>query len=109
MRVTSPHFYQLSKGKFMKKTVIALSAIALVATTVASAALITSSNKSKEFERAARLENLSMIAVKNGDFALACRAQRQVADALVKAHARGGDLYGEVSKNNQEFCTKAGV
>jgi hypothetical protein len=50
-----------------------------------------------------------MIAVKNGDFALACRAQRQVADALVKAHAKGGDLYGEVSKNNQEFCTKAGV
>ena len=93
----------------MKKTVIALSAIALVATTVASAALITSSNKSKEFERVTRLENLSVIAVKNGDFALACRAQRQVADALVKAHAKGGDLYGEVSKNNQEFCQRSGV
>jgi hypothetical protein len=50
-----------------------------------------------------------MIAVKNGDFALACRAQRQVADALVKARAKGADIYGEVSKNNQEFCQKSGV
>jgi hypothetical protein len=109
MQVTSLHFYQLSKGKFMKKLVIVSAAVAILATTVASATLITSNKQSKEFERAARLENLSMIAVKNGDFALACRAQRQVADALVKAHAKGGDLYGEVSKNNQEFCTKAGV
>jgi hypothetical protein len=93
----------------MKKTVIALSAIALAATTVASAALITSHNTSIEFERAARLENLSVIAVKNGDFALACRAQRQVADALVKAHANGADIYGEVAKNSQEFCSKAGA
>ena len=93
----------------MKKLVIATAAVAILATSVASATLISSNKQSKEFERVTRLENLSVIAVKNGDFALACRAQRQVADALVKAKAKGADLYGEVSKNNQEFCQRSGV
>ena len=93
----------------MKKLVIVTAAVAILATSVASATLISSNKQSKEFERATRLQNLSVVAVKNKDYALACRAQRQVADALVKAHAKGADIYTEVSKNNQEFCQRAGV
>ena len=93
----------------MKKLVIVSAALAILATTVASATLITSNKQSKEFERAARLQNLSVTAVRNGDFALACKAQRQVADALVKAHTKGADIYTEVSDNNREFCQRAGV
>lgn len=59
-------------------------------------------------ERAIRMSNLSLIAVQNGDYALACRAQRDVADAIVQAHVKGTDIYGVTAEHNKEFCIRAG-
>ena len=52
----------------MKKLVIVTGAIAAIATTVASAAILISYDKQTQFERAARLQNLSVVAVKNKYF-----------------------------------------
>ena len=95
------------KGNVMKKLVIVTGAIAAIATTVASAAILISYDKQTQFERAARLQNLSVVAVKNKDFDLACKAQIEVVDALAKAHVKGHDLVGSATQNKKELCIKA--
>lgn len=95
------------KGKQMKKLVFLAGAVAAIATTIASAALIISSDKQTQFERAARLQNLSTVAVKNGDYALACKAEREVADALSKAGTKGKDIVGSVAASKDALCQKA--
>jgi len=94
---------------FTKTKITIVAGILAVTSLATSAALLQETNSHKEFERAVRLQNLSVVAVKNGDYAMACRAQRQVADALVKANTRGGDIYNSVSQYNLEFCQRAGV
>jgi hypothetical protein len=91
----------------MKKLVFATGAIAAIATTVASAAILISHDKQTQFERAARLQNLSVVAVKNKDFDLACKAQTEVVDALAKAQVKGHDLIGTATQNKIELCVKA--
>jgi hypothetical protein len=95
------------KGNVMKKLVIVTGAIAAIATTVASAAILISYDKQTQFERAARLQNLSVVAVKNKDFNLACKAQIEVVDALAKAQVKGHDLVGTATQNKKELCGKA--
>ena len=95
------------KGNVMKKLVIVTGAIAAIATTVASAAILISYDKQTQFERAARLQNLSVVAVKNKDFDLACKAQIEVVDALARAHVKGHDLVGSATQNRKELCVKA--
>jgi hypothetical protein len=94
----------------MKKSVVLASlAIAIASITVASATYLTSNSKQVELERAARLSDLSVTAVKKGDYDLACKAQSQVVDALVKVHTKGDDLVGLAVKQKEDVCRKASV
>ena len=93
----------------MKKLVIITAIAAAVATTVASATIILSKDKQAQFERATRLSSLSVVAVKNGDYELACKAQREVVNALYLARVKGQDLIGTADQQRVEFCQKAHI
>ena len=93
----------------MKKLVLLSGAIAAIAATVASATIILSSEKQVQLERATRLSTLSVTAVKNGDYELACKAQREVVNALYLAQVKGQDLIGTADQQRVEFCQKAHV
>jgi len=94
----------------MKKSVVLVSlAIAAASIATASATFVTANTKQAELERAARMENLSVVAVKNGDYELACRAQTQVVDALTKVELRGQDLVGSAVAQKEDVCRKASV
>ena len=94
----------------MKKSVVLVSlAIAAASIATASATFVTANTKQAELERAARMENLSVVAVKNGDYELACRAQTQVVDALTKVQLRGQDLVGSAVAQKEDVCRKASV
>ena len=94
----------------MKKvTVISSVILAVASITVASATYLTSNFKQVELERATRLSDLSVTAVKSGNFELACKAQSQVVDALVKVHTKGDDLVGAAVKQKEDVCRKAAV
>jgi hypothetical protein len=55
------------------------------------------------------MENLSVVAVKNGNYELACKAQTQVVDALNKVQLRGEDLVGSAVAQKEDLCRKAAV
>ena len=95
--------------KYIKTKSTLLIAILALTSFAATAALVRENAQHKEFERAARMETLSLVAVKNKDYALACRAQREAVVALANAHAKGADIYGQSVMNVKEFCQKAGV
>jgi hypothetical protein len=98
------------KEKQMKKSVVLVSlAIAAVSIATASATFVTSNSKQAELERASRMENLSVVAVKNGNYELACKAQTQVVDALTKGRVRGEDLVGSAIAQKEDLCRKAAV
>lgn len=92
----------------MKKSVVIVSlAIAAASIATASATFLTSDQKQAELERATRMQNLSVVAVKNGDYELACRAQTQVVDALTKVRLHGQDLVGSAVTQKEDLCRKA--
>ena len=94
----------------MKKSVVLASlAIAIASITVASATYLTSNSKQVELERATRLSDLSVTAVKKGDYDLACKAQSQVVEALSKVHTKGEDLVGSAVTQKNDLCQKAHV
>ena len=94
----------------MKKSVVLASlAIAIASITVASATYLTSNSKQVELERATRLSDLSVTAVKKGDYDLACKAQSQVVEALSKVHTKGEDLVGSAVAQKNDLCQKAQV
>lgn len=82
-------------------------AIAVVSITTASATYLTSINQQTQLERAARMENLSVLAVKNGDFELACAAQTQAVDALKQVKLNGRDLVGSAVAQQRDLCQTA--
>ncbi len=92
----------------MKKSVVLVSlAIAAASIATASATYVKSNSQQAELERATRMENLSVVAVKNGNFELACRAQTQVVDALTKVQLHGEDLIGSAVAQKEDLCLKA--
>jgi hypothetical protein len=94
----------------MKKSVVLASlAITIASITVASATYVKSNSGQAELERAARMENLSVVAIKNGNYELACKAQTQVVDALNKVQLRGEDLVGSAVAQKEDLCRKAAV
>jgi len=99
------------KDKEMKKSVrlslIIVAAVAAISTTVAASTFVQSNEKLHELERAVRLQNLSDIAVRNNDFALACKAQTEAEKALSQANLRSEDVVGMVDKSRVELCSKA--
>jgi sulfur carrier protein ThiS len=48
-----------------------------------------------------------VIAIKNNDFALACKAQTEAEKALAQANLRSEDVVGMVNKSSGELCSKA--
>ena len=93
--------------KSVRLSLIIVAAVAAVSTTVAASTFIQSNEKLQELERAARLQNLSVIAIKNNDFALACKAQAEAEKALTQANLRSEDVVGMVNKSSSELCSKA--
>lgn len=57
-----------------------------------------------ELERAVRLQNLTVVALINDDYALACKAQTQVVDALSKSYTASPDLLVSARSAKSEFC-----
>jgi hypothetical protein len=57
-----------------------------------------------ELERAVRLQNLTVVALVNDDYVLACKAQTQVVDALSKSYTASPDLLGTARSSQREFC-----
>lgn len=93
--------------KSVRLSLIILAAVAAISTTVAASTFIQSNEKLHELERAARLQNLSVIAVKNNDFVLACKAQTEAEKALTQANLHSEDVVGMVNKSTSELCSKA--
>lgn len=93
--------------KSVRLSLIILAAVAAISTTVAASTFIQSNEKLHELERAARLQNLSVIAVKNNDFVLACKAQTEAEKALIQANLHSEDVVGMVNKSTSELCSKA--
>lgn len=95
--------------KYLKTKSTLLVAILALTSFAATAALVRENAQHKEFERAVRMETLSLVAIKNNDYALACKAQREAVNALARAKTQGGDIYGQSVNHVKEFCSKAGV
>jgi len=99
------------KEKEMKKSVrlslIIVAAVAAISTTVAASTFIQSNEKLHELERAARLQNLSVIAINNKDYVLACKSQTEAEKALFRANLRSDDVLGMLDKSSSDLCAKA--
>lgn len=93
--------------KYIKAKSSLLVALLALTSITTSAALVREVSQHKEFERAARMENLTVVAVKNKDYDLACKAQREAITALANAKTKGGDIYGQSVNNIKEFCQRA--
>ena len=93
--------------KSVRLSLIIVAAVAAISTTVAASTFVQSNEKLHELERAVRLQNLSDIAVRNKDFALACKAQTEAEKALSQANLRSEDVVGMVDKSRVELCSKA--
>ena len=94
----------------MKKLVgltYGLAAIAAISATVASANYIVGKSKIQELERAARLQNLAVIAVKNNDYSLACKAQNEAENAIKKSNTKARDVVGMLYQSSNDLCNKA--
>ncbi|MSQ80129.1 MAG: hypothetical protein EXR41_00250 [Candidatus Methylopumilus sp.] len=53
------------------------------------------------------MQNLSIIAIQNNDFALACKAQNEAEKALTKANLLSEDVVGMLNKSSGALCSKA--
>lgn len=95
--------------KYIKTKSTLLIAILALTSFAATAALVRENTQHKEFERAARMETLSVIALKNGDYELACKAQRDAILALERANTKGVDIYAQGVNNVKDICQRAGV
>jgi len=95
--------------KYLKTKSTLLVALLALTSFTATAALMRENAQHKDFERAARMQALSVIALENKDYATACRAQRDAVVSLERAHATGADIYGQSVNNVKEICQRAGV
>ena len=93
--------------KSVRLSLIIVAAVAAVSTTVAASTFIQSNEKLHELERAARLQNLTLIAIGNKDYVLACKSQTEAEQYLGKVHSKAEDLLGMIHKSNQDLCNKA--
>jgi len=89
------------------KVTIAVALIGLVATAAVSFKYVGAKVKIKELEAVSRLQNLTIIAIGNKDYILACKSQTEAEQYLGKVHSKAEDLLGMVHKSNQDLCEKA--
>jgi hypothetical protein len=95
--------------KLVKTKLSLLVAILALTSFATSAALVREVSQQKNFERAARMSALTVVAIDNKDYATACKAQRDAVVSLANAKAKGADIYGQSVLNVKEICSKAGV
>ena len=95
--------------KYIKTKSTLLVAILALTSAAATAALVRENAQHKDFERAARMQTLSVIALENKDYATACRAQRDAIISLERANTKGADIYSQGVMNVKEICQRAGV
>jgi Na+-translocating ferredoxin:NAD+ oxidoreductase RnfG subunit len=89
------------------KVAIAVALISLVATAAVAYKYVGARLKIKELEAVSRLQNLTLIAIENKDFVLACKSQTEAEQYLGKVHSKAEDLLGMIHKSNQDLCNKA--
>jgi Na+-translocating ferredoxin:NAD+ oxidoreductase RnfG subunit len=89
------------------KITIAVALIGLVATAAVAYKYVGARLKIKELEAVSRLQNLTLIAIENKDFVLACKSQTEAEQYLGKVHSKAEDLLGMIHKSNQDLCNKA--
>ncbi|CAN1486682.1 hypothetical protein MCEHALHM7_00078 [Methylophilaceae bacterium] len=89
------------------KVTIAVALIGLVATAAVAFKYVSARTKIKELEAVSRLQNLTLIAIGNKDYVLACKSQTEAEEYLGKVHSKAEDLLGMIHKSNQELCGKA--
>jgi len=89
------------------KVTIAVALIGLVATAAVTFKYVNAKVKIKELEAVSRLQNLTLIAIGNKDYVLACKSQTEAEEYLGKVHSRAEDLLGMIHKSNLELCAKA--
>ena len=93
--------------KSVRLSLIIVSAVAVVSTAVAASTFIQSKEKLYELEKAARLQNLSVIALKNNNYALACKAQTEAENAIKKSNTKARDVVGMLYQSSNDLCNKA--
>jgi Na+-translocating ferredoxin:NAD+ oxidoreductase RnfG subunit len=89
------------------KVTIAVALIGLVATAAVAYKYVNARVKIKELEAVSRLQNLTLIAIGNKDYVLACKSQTEAEQYLGKVHSKAEDLLGMIHKSNQDLCEKA--
>lgn len=89
------------------KVTIAVALIGLAATGAVAFKYVEAKLKIKELEAVSRLQNLTLIAIGNKDYVLACKSQSEAEEYLGKVHSKAEDLLGMIHKSNQELCNKA--
>jgi len=89
------------------KVIIAVALIGLVATGAIAFKYVGAKLKIKELEAVSRLQNLTLIAIGNKDYVLACKSQTEAEQYLGKVHSKAEDLLGMIHKSNQDLCNKA--
>lgn len=89
------------------KITIAVALIGLVATAAVAFKYVAARVKIKELEAVSRLQNLTLIAIGNKDYVLACKSQTEAEQYLDKVHSKAEDLLGMIHKSNQDLCNKA--
>jgi len=89
------------------KITIAVALIGLVATAAVAYKYVGARLKIKELEAVSHLQNLTLIAIENKDFVLACKSQTEAEQYLGKVHSKAEDLLGMIHKSNQDLCNKA--
>ena len=89
------------------KVTIAVALIGLIATGAIAFKYVGAEIKIKELEAVSRLQNLTLIAIGNKDYVLACKSQTEAEEYLGKVHSKAEDLLGMIHKSNQELCNKA--
>jgi Na+-translocating ferredoxin:NAD+ oxidoreductase RnfG subunit len=89
------------------KVTIAVALIGLIATGAIAFKYVGAKIKIKELEAVSRLQNLTLIAIGNKDYALACKSQTEAEEYLGKVHSKAEDLLGMIHKSNQELCNRA--
>ena len=89
------------------KVTLAVALIGLVTTGAVAFKYVGAKLKIKELEAVSRLQNLTLIAIGNKDYILACKSQSEAEEYLGKVHSKAEDLLGMIHKSNQELCNKA--
>ena len=88
-----------------KNTVtIAVAIIGLVASSALAFKYVGARVKIKELEAVSRLQNLTIIAIGNKDYVLACKSQTEAEQYLGKVHSKAEDLLGMIHKSPHTKC-----